>query len=220
MHKFSPATATLAEAMAIGQREILLPVLGKHLKDLRKGLRASREQISIRLEALNAPLGGSTLAQYEKGTVWAPDPAVLWGLSVIYKVPLEDFVRLLLDDRNVAEGRPTVNAVVYEKRKRSDGMLPSSGTLTATTGRGVPIDPARAVNGDAAEVTDGATPAVPDRADFRAAIQSLEEAAVRFDRAASFLDNYAAGLVITEGKAEEARDPGPGDRKKSRSRRR
>lgn len=55
----------------------------------------SREAISIRLSALQTPLGGSTLAQYESGAVWAPDAAVLWGLSHIYGVTLLETVTLL-----------------------------------------------------------------------------------------------------------------------------
>lgn len=75
----------------------LLLAFGERLRELR-GLR-SREEISRRLGALAAPLGGSTLAQYEKGQVWAPDAVVLWALSEIYRVPLTDLTRLLAANR-------------------------------------------------------------------------------------------------------------------------
>lgn len=45
------------------------------------------------------PLGGSTLAQYEKGTVWAPDPGVLWGLAQIYEQPVEVLILMLRANR-------------------------------------------------------------------------------------------------------------------------
>jgi len=61
--------------------------------------KASREQISIKLAALGVPLGGSTIAQYEKGTVWAPDPCVLWGLSRIYGHPVDQVIELLKTNR-------------------------------------------------------------------------------------------------------------------------
>jgi len=56
---------------------------------------------------MNATLGGSTLAQYEKGTVWAPDPGVLWGLARIYRVPLEDLVKLLAANRANPNAAPS-----------------------------------------------------------------------------------------------------------------
>lgn len=59
----------------------------------------TRQQISIKLADLGVPLGGATLAQYEAGTVWAPDPGALWGLSEIYKVPFTELVALLRVNR-------------------------------------------------------------------------------------------------------------------------
>lgn len=70
---------------------------GERLEDLRNGV--SREIISRKLEKLGAPIGGSTLAQYEKGAVWAPDAAVLWGLAYIYGVNFLDLVALLRENR-------------------------------------------------------------------------------------------------------------------------
>jgi transcriptional regulator with XRE-family HTH domain len=80
----------------------ILRAFGERLTDLR-GER-SREQVSKRLRSLGVPLGGSTLAQYEKGTVWSPDPGVLWGLSEIYKVPMMELVNLL----RVTRAHPTI----------------------------------------------------------------------------------------------------------------
>lgn len=75
-----------------------LQAFGAALAEMRGG--SSREQISIKLANLGVPLGGSTLAQYEKGTVWAPDPGVLWGLATIYKEPLELLVAMLTTNRS------------------------------------------------------------------------------------------------------------------------
>lgn len=85
---------------------------GDRLKALRGT--ATRQEISNRLEALHAPLGGSTLAQYENGAVWAPDVAVLWGLSQIYKVSMDDLVDLLRTERarvTVADAAVVVHIV-------------------------------------------------------------------------------------------------------------
>ncbi len=62
--------------------------------------RVSREQISRQLKNLGVPLGGSTLAQYEKGWVWAPDPGVLWGLSRIYETPVDEIIQALKANRS------------------------------------------------------------------------------------------------------------------------
>jgi hypothetical protein len=61
--------------------------------------RRTRQQISDKLSNLGVPLGGATLAQYEAGTVWAPDPGVLWGLSEIYRRPLTLLIRALRENR-------------------------------------------------------------------------------------------------------------------------
>ena len=74
-----------------------LKAFGAYLERLRG--KRSRASISIQLEKLGVKLGGSTLAQYERGTVWAPDAGVLWGLSVIYRHPLHVFVSALLTNR-------------------------------------------------------------------------------------------------------------------------
>jgi len=74
-----------------------LKAFGAKLKALRGG--RSREQISLRLQTLGVTLDESTLVQYEKGTVWAPDAGVLWGLAVIYNQSLTDLIGLLLLNR-------------------------------------------------------------------------------------------------------------------------
>jgi transcriptional regulator with XRE-family HTH domain len=71
------------------------------LTELRAG--RSREQISLKLTEKGTPLGATTLLQYEKGAVWAPDAGVLWGLGQIYGVPLDDLVALLLANRQHPE---------------------------------------------------------------------------------------------------------------------
>ena len=75
----------------------LLEAFGNRLFQLRSG--RSREVISRRLKSLGVPLGGSTLGQYEKGGVWAPDAGVLWGLAKIYGVDLEELILLLRANR-------------------------------------------------------------------------------------------------------------------------
>jgi transcriptional regulator with XRE-family HTH domain len=44
-------------------------------------------------------LDRSTLLQYERGTVGSPDPVMLWGLSHLYRVSVDDLVADLVRDR-------------------------------------------------------------------------------------------------------------------------
>jgi transcriptional regulator with XRE-family HTH domain len=51
------------------------------------------------LLALGLSLDRSTLLQYERGTVGSPDPVVLWGLSRLYRVAVDDLIADLVRDR-------------------------------------------------------------------------------------------------------------------------
>lgn len=91
MHNAQAAAVNLFWMSHKRSRNPQLKAFGGWLAELRsEGV--SRERISIRLRGLGVPLGGSTLAQYEKGTVWAPDPCVMWGLAKIYGVGIEKLV--------------------------------------------------------------------------------------------------------------------------------
>jgi transcriptional regulator with XRE-family HTH domain len=74
-----------------------LSAFGGWLETLRGGM--SRERVSQRLSDKGVSLGGSTLAQYEKGTVWAPDVGVLQVLAHIYDVPFEQLARGVVENR-------------------------------------------------------------------------------------------------------------------------
>lgn len=76
----------------------VISAFGARLRELRTEAR-SREVIARKLATLGVALDESTLVQYEKGTVWAPDAGVLWGLSEIYKVPLVELTTLLVINR-------------------------------------------------------------------------------------------------------------------------
>lgn len=95
--------------MALPQKRSGNPPLrafGAWLESKRNAAKKTREQISIKLGDLGVPLGGSTLAQYEHGRVWAPDPGVLWGLARIYNSSLDEVVALLRANRQ----RPDASA--------------------------------------------------------------------------------------------------------------
>lgn len=69
----------------------------------------------IRARALGIKLTASTLYQYEGGTVEAPDPGVLWALSKVYGVDLNDLISSLVANRNDPQLQalpPTVEADV------------------------------------------------------------------------------------------------------------
>ena len=78
-------------------RKAVTPTLGALLVQLRG--RASRGAICTRLPQYGLSLNRSTLLQYERGTVLAPDPAILWGLSKVHHVKFDDLMEALLRDR-------------------------------------------------------------------------------------------------------------------------
>lgn len=75
-----------------------LKAFGAKLLNLR-GKGRSRERIARRLRNSGIQFDESTLVQYEKGTVWAPDPVVLKGLADIYEIPVAGLISLLLLNR-------------------------------------------------------------------------------------------------------------------------
>ena len=72
---------------------------GARLAELRRGTGLSAAAVVSRLEALGIALDRASIYAYEGGRVAAPDAAVLWGLSRIYNVSLEELVSALLDPR-------------------------------------------------------------------------------------------------------------------------
>lgn len=124
MHIAERWTSTLPPLVAkVRSRNPLLAAFGARLMELRG--KRSRKQISNRLTDLGVPLGGATLAQYEAGTVWAPDPGAMWGLAVIYERPLDELVWLLRANRantNAAEWRDLVRPA-----QDQESGLPSAG---------------------------------------------------------------------------------------------
>lgn len=50
-------------------------------------------------EKYGIKVDSSTLYNYEGGTVFAPDPGVLWGLAKLYDVDLEEMLTLLVMNR-------------------------------------------------------------------------------------------------------------------------
>lgn len=60
-------------------------------------------------------LDRSTLLQYERGTVGAPDPIAVWALAETYGATVGDLIRLLITDR---AQRPVSPVAVNEERRR------------------------------------------------------------------------------------------------------
>lgn len=79
------------------ERPIVAAGFGARLRLLR-GSR-SRAAVCEQLRARGLSLDRSTLLQYERGTVGSPDPVMLWGLSHLYRVSVDDLVADLLRDR-------------------------------------------------------------------------------------------------------------------------
>lgn len=67
-----------------------------YLGELREQRELSQQQTVNALLQFGIKLGKSALSRYETGSRESPDPLVLWGLSKIYKEPLE---KILLHSR-------------------------------------------------------------------------------------------------------------------------
>jgi transcriptional regulator with XRE-family HTH domain len=99
-----------------------LRAFGAWLQELRG--EASRERISQKLAAKGVPLGGSTLAQYEKGAVWAPDAGVLWGLAQIYETDLDHDGGALAENRKRTDMHvDALRDLLRHKRDQASGAF-------------------------------------------------------------------------------------------------
>jgi transcriptional regulator with XRE-family HTH domain len=84
------------------QKRVALPQFAKQLVKLRGT--QSRGAICRALARLGLPCDRSTLLQYERGTVTAPDPALLWGLAWVYHIDVSELLVVIVGDRT---GRPS-----------------------------------------------------------------------------------------------------------------
>lgn len=79
-------------------RPLVTPEFGAQLQRLR-GAR-SRGEICRRVAEYGLTMDRSTLLQYERGTVAAPDPAILWALGRIYLLDtIDELLTVLVMDR-------------------------------------------------------------------------------------------------------------------------
>lgn len=192
-----------------------LKVFGRLLREARR--EATREQISKRLEKLGVPLGGSTLAQYEQGSVWAPDPGVLWGLSKIYRVALDDLILVLRENRarpelEVLENRQLATDFVHGVRHEIETHTTES---AAAHGVPPPID---------SRGSDEDRRLLMGRVEGTHGFPDMEEAFARVDRlvgelavAVDQLPGRPAAVVGTQ-RAEDVARRGPARPKHRRKR--
>ena len=86
------------KALTSGDRQILTPQFGHQLTRMRGT--QSRSAVCRALQSQGISLDRSTLLQYERGTVRAPDPAVLWGLTRHYGLDtIEHVIGVLVSER-------------------------------------------------------------------------------------------------------------------------
>jgi len=105
------ARATLAPSR---DRPVHVPVFGAHLRDLRGDQTIADVCRAVRVYGF--ALDHSTLIHYERGTVKAPDPALLFALAHHYEVEeFDHLVHLLVRERL---GRP-VRAVFVSHHRGS-----------------------------------------------------------------------------------------------------
>jgi transcriptional regulator with XRE-family HTH domain len=99
---------------------VVVPRFGARLKALREAVKIgnkkrSQEHVANRLAVkYGLQLDRSTLSEYEKGTVMAPDAGVLWGLAQIYDVPVGELAQFLVAERSGGKvSVPEVTAGVH-----------------------------------------------------------------------------------------------------------
>jgi len=98
------------------KRSVALPKFGAQLRRLRGD--QTRGDICRALETYGLKVDRSTLLQYERGTVKAPDPAILWALGRIYQqASIDDLLTIIAIERTgrtlrqgVELARPTLSA--------------------------------------------------------------------------------------------------------------
>lgn len=95
-------------------RKVVAPSFGRQLTSLR-GTR-NRGGICRGVMAIGGiRFDRSTLLQYERGTVGAPDPVAVYALAEIYGVAVADLIRCLVADR---AHRPAASLQVNTERRR------------------------------------------------------------------------------------------------------
>lgn len=126
---------------------MVVPRFGARLKALRKAVKIgnkarSQEYVTNRLAArYGLPLDRSTLSEYEKGTVMAPDAGTLWGLAQIYDVSVATLAECLVAERSGGKmAMPEVIAGVHAaslSSSKDPGVIPPR-TPTASQEAGMP----------------------------------------------------------------------------------
>lgn len=116
----------------LSKRRSTLPPLtafGSVLRQLREARRLSTGQVETKLQAAAAKLGRSTVAQYEKGAVWSPDPVVLSELARLYRSDLAGVIAVLKANRqDPSLSRAGADAIL---KGASDGGAVAAGVLEA-----------------------------------------------------------------------------------------
>jgi len=82
------------------QRPRAMVPFGRFLSARRRAKNLTAAGVVRRMKNFGVQLDQSTLYNYEAGTVSAPDPGVLWALSKIYDMALDELIALLVGVRN------------------------------------------------------------------------------------------------------------------------
>lgn len=95
-----------------------VPAFGAHLRQLRGD--ESIAEVCRAIRSIGLALDHSTLIHYERGTVKAPDPALLFALGQHYDVDdVSDLIRLLVQERLGRVSSPPRVFVSFSWRKWS-----------------------------------------------------------------------------------------------------
>ncbi len=108
-HRSSARAATPAAKRHAPERPIYVPLFGARLRELRG--QQTIAEVCRAVRAFGFALDHSTLIHYERGTVKAPDPALLFALARHYDVDdLGALIQLLVHERL---GRTASRPVVF-----------------------------------------------------------------------------------------------------------
>lgn len=105
-------------------RQVVALEFGQRLETCRG--KRSRQAVANQLRKMSIRIDPSTLHQYEHGTVAAPDPRVLWGLSHIYGVTLDYLTAPLVpgSDSPRASVTPAMSEAAERVARAYDAMTP------------------------------------------------------------------------------------------------
>lgn len=83
----------------MSDRPVVVPGFGEYLRKAREKRGLSAGQVELQMERFGIPVAHAVLWRYEAGQVGSPDPAVLWALSRLYRISVDEMLGCLAKER-------------------------------------------------------------------------------------------------------------------------